>query len=232
MTELVDILLINFNAVDWWSVGVLTYELLTGASPFTVEGERNTQQEISRRILRTTPPIPESLGTDVADFIKKLLVKDPRRRLGGGEEDARELKRHSFFKNLDWTKLAQKQIPAPFKPIIKNELDVSNFSEEFTGMPPTDSPAVVPPNYDKIFKGYSYVAPSVGGRPPSNAGAGGIRRGAVERPPRKDADSAFFRSYEAVCAQGDRQRVRRENGEQGERLRTRGEPVARLSRPS
>lgn len=41
------------------------------------------------------------------------------------------------------------------------ELDVSNFSEEFTGMPATDSPAVVPPNYDKIFKGYSYVAPSI-----------------------------------------------------------------------
>lgn len=40
-------------------------------------------------------------------------------------------------------------------------MDVSNFSEEFTAMPPTDSPAVVPPNYDKIFKGYSYVAPSV-----------------------------------------------------------------------
>lgn len=52
-------LLFLLQAVDWWSVGVLTYELLTGASPFTVEGERNTQQEISRRILRTTPPIPE-----------------------------------------------------------------------------------------------------------------------------------------------------------------------------
>ncbi|CAH1981370.1 unnamed protein product [Acanthoscelides obtectus] len=148
-------------AVDWWSVGVLTYELLTGASPFTVEGERNTQQEISRRILRTTPPIPDYLGREVSDFISKLLVKDPRRRLGGGEEDAKELKRHSFFKSLDWEKLARKEIPAPFKPIIKNELDVSNFSEEFTAMPPTDSPAVVPPNYDKIFKGYSYVAPSV-----------------------------------------------------------------------
>ncbi|XP_018567827.1 ribosomal protein S6 kinase alpha-5 isoform X3 [Anoplophora glabripennis] len=148
-------------AVDWWSVGVLTYELLTGASPFTVEGERNTQQEISRRILKTTPPIPDSLGKDVADFITKLLVKDPRKRLGGGEGDAKELKRHSFFKSLDWDKLALKEIPAPFKPIIRNELDVSNFSEEFTTMPPTDSPAVVPPNYDKIFKGYSYVAPSV-----------------------------------------------------------------------
>ncbi|GJQ67775.1 JIL-1 [Trypoxylus dichotomus] len=148
-------------AVDWWSVGVLTYELLTGASPFTVEGEKNTQQEISRRILKTTPPIPDALGKDVADFISKLLVKDPRQRLGGGEDDAKELKRHPFFKKLDWSALARKQIPAPFKPVIKCELDVSNFSEEFTQMPATDSPAVVPPNYDKIFKGYSFVAPSV-----------------------------------------------------------------------
>ncbi|KRT82980.1 phosphotransferase, partial [Oryctes borbonicus] len=153
--------LFSFQAVDWWSVGVLTYELLTGASPFTVEGEKNTQQEISRRILKTTPPIPDALGKDVADFISKLLVKDPRQRLGGGEDDAKELKRHPFFKTLDWSALQRKQIPAPFKPVIKCELDVSNFSEEFTQMPATDSPAVVPPNYDKIFKGYSFVAPSV-----------------------------------------------------------------------
>ncbi|XP_022915732.1 ribosomal protein S6 kinase alpha-5-like isoform X2 [Onthophagus taurus] len=148
-------------AVDWWSVGVLTYELLTGASPFTVEGEKNTQQEISRRILKTTPPIPSSLGKEVADFISRLLVRDPRQRLGGGGEDAKELKRHPFFRYMDWKALSRKEIPAPFKPVIRCELDVSNFSEEFTQMQPTDSPAVVPPNYDKIFKGYSYVAPSV-----------------------------------------------------------------------
>lgn len=106
-------------AVDWWSVGVLTYELLTGASPFTVEGERNTQQEISRRILKTEPPIPDDLGKEVSDFISKLLVKDPRKRLGGGDGDASELKSHSFFKSLDWDELAKKNIPAPFKPVIR-----------------------------------------------------------------------------------------------------------------
>ncbi|KAL1124522.1 hypothetical protein AAG570_001148, partial [Ranatra chinensis] len=148
-------------AVDWWSVGVLTYELLTGASPFTVEGEKNTQQEISRRILKTNPPIPEDLSPEVSDFISKLLVKDPRRRLGGGVEDAIELKRHPFFKGMNWDDLAKKAVEAPFVPKIAGELDVSNFSEEFTRMTPTDSPAIVPPNYDKIFKGYSYVAPSV-----------------------------------------------------------------------
>lgn len=60
-----------------------------------------------------------ALGKNVADFISKLLVKDPRKRLGGGEADATELKRHPFFKDLDWEKLGRKQIPAPFKPIIK-----------------------------------------------------------------------------------------------------------------
>lgn len=46
----------------------------------------------------TNPPIPDDLSADVADFISKLLVKDPRKRLGGGEEDAEELKRHPFFR--------------------------------------------------------------------------------------------------------------------------------------
>ncbi|XP_021945279.1 ribosomal protein S6 kinase alpha-5 isoform X3 [Folsomia candida] len=149
-------------AVDWWSVGVLTYELLTGASPFTVEGEKNTQQEISRRILKIEPPIPDDLSPPVKDFICKMLIKEPRQRLGGGPTDATEVKSHAFFKGINWVDMADKKIKAPFVPKIQNELDTSNFAEEFTKMVPTDSPAIaVPPNFDKIFKGYSYIAPSI-----------------------------------------------------------------------
>lgn len=57
-----------------------------------------------------------------------------------------------FFQGLNWDDLARKAVPAPFVPKISGELDVSNFSEEFTKMNPADSPAIVPPNYDKIFK--------------------------------------------------------------------------------
>lgn len=53
---------------------------------------------------------------------------------------------------IDWDDLASKKIPAPFVPKISNELDVSNFSDEFTKMIPADSPAIVPPNFDKLFK--------------------------------------------------------------------------------
>ncbi|XP_060808068.1 ribosomal protein S6 kinase alpha-4 isoform X2 [Amyelois transitella] len=148
-------------AVDWWSVGVLTYELLTGASPFTVEGEKNTQQEITKRIVRCSYPVPADVSAEVQDFIKKLLVKDPRRRLGGGENDAEELKRHPFFQNLDWEAVARREIPAPFVPQLSHPTDTSNFADEFTRMPPTDSPAQAPKHHDKLFLGYSYVAPSI-----------------------------------------------------------------------
>jgi len=53
---------------------------------------------------------------------------------------------------LDWVALANRSIPAPFKPQIKNELDVSNFSEDFTSMAVTDSPAAVPLDGTKIFR--------------------------------------------------------------------------------
>ncbi|XP_063857692.1 LOW QUALITY PROTEIN: ribosomal protein S6 kinase alpha-5-like [Scylla paramamosain] len=86
------------QAVDWWSVGVLTYELLTGASPITVEGEKNNQQEISRRILKTQPPLPSGVSPEVRDLISRLLVKDPHQRLGGGPRDALEIKDRVFFK--------------------------------------------------------------------------------------------------------------------------------------
>ncbi|XP_013401008.1 ribosomal protein S6 kinase alpha-5 [Lingula anatina] len=148
----------NFT-VDWWSLGVLTYELLTGASPFTVDGEKNSQSEISKRILKCQPPMPREFSPEVRDFILKLLTKDPKKRLGAdGSED---VKAHPFFKNINWDDLANKLIAAPFKPKIKHDEDTSNFSEEFTTMIPADSPAVVPMDAEKIFKGYSYVAPSI-----------------------------------------------------------------------
>lgn len=148
-------------AVDWWSVGVLTYELLTGASPFTVEGERNTQSEISRRILKSHPPIPDFISPSVQDFIRNLLVKDPRKRLGGGAGDAQDLKSHPFFRDINWTMLAEKKVPAPFIPKIANELDVSNFADEFTSMLPVDPELPSSRVENSIFKGYSYVSPSI-----------------------------------------------------------------------
>ncbi|XP_018414007.1 PREDICTED: ribosomal protein S6 kinase alpha-5 isoform X4 [Nanorana parkeri] len=149
------------EAVDWWSLGVLMYELLTGASPFTVDGEKNSQAEISKRILKSDPPYPPEMSGLVKDLIRGLLMKDPKKRLGCGPDGSDEIKKHPFFKTINWDDLAAKKVPAPFKPVIKDELDVGNFAEEFTEMDPTYSPAALPMNADRIFQGYSFVAPSI-----------------------------------------------------------------------
>lgn len=130
---------------------MLTFELLTGASPFTMEGEQNNQQEISKRILNNDPPpMPSHLSANVSDFITRLLVKDPRQRLGGGPRDAKELKEHPFFMSaapaFTWEALERKQIKPFFVPTIKNDLDTGNFSEEFTKMN-VESPAVIDDNF-------------------------------------------------------------------------------------
>lgn len=148
-------------AADWWSVGVLAYELLTGSSPFTVEGDLNSQQEISQRILKAPVPVPNSVQFEVRDFILKLLVKDPRKRLGGGTKDAKDIKLHPFFKKLDWDLLAKKKLAAPFKPKIRNEMDTSNFSDEFTKLPIELLSAEKPANGHLLFKGYSFVSPII-----------------------------------------------------------------------
>jgi ribosomal protein S6 kinase alpha-5 len=140
----------------------LTYELLTGASPFTVEGEKNIPPEISKRILKSQPPIPRSFTKHVKDFILKLLNKQPSRRLGANGAD--EVKHHPFFDSIVWPDLLAKRMPPPFRPNISNELDTNNFSDEFTKQTPFDSPALIPPtatNSENLFRGYSYVAPSI-----------------------------------------------------------------------
>lgn len=72
---------------------------------------------------------------------------------GTGPTGADEIKAHRFFKGIDWTKLARKEISAPFRPNIQHELDTNNFSDDFTKMAVIDQPCKPPPNYERLFRG-------------------------------------------------------------------------------
>uniref|UniRef100_A0AAZ3NMQ1 Ribosomal protein S6 kinase n=1 Tax=Oncorhynchus tshawytscha TaxID=74940 RepID=A0AAZ3NMQ1_ONCTS len=192
-------------AVDWWSLGVLMYELLTGGSPFTVDGDQNSHTDIAKRISKKDPPFPKDMSPLAKDLIQRLLIKDPKKRLGSGPDGADNVKKHPFYQKINWEDLAAKRVLAPFKPVIRDELDVSNFAEEFTDMDPTYSPAAMPQNCDRVFQGYSFMAPSIlfkrnavmddtlqlcGGSRSQRPGSAAVARSAMIK------DSLFYMNYE------------------------------------
>ncbi|XP_074546024.1 serine/threonine-protein kinase N2 [Halichoeres trimaculatus] len=120
------------RCVDWWGLGVLTYEMLVGESPFPGDDE----EEVFDSIVNDDVRYPRFLSPDSVSLIQKLLQKNPEMRLGAGEEDAAQIKRHKFFQTMDWNALLSKKVKPPFLPVIRAPKDVSNFDEEFTSLKP------------------------------------------------------------------------------------------------
>ncbi|KAL6731555.1 hypothetical protein Aduo_002406 [Ancylostoma duodenale] len=147
------------DVVDWWSMGVISFELLTGCSPFTVDGAANSSKEIAKRIITKKVPFPRNMDPDARDFIGALLEKKLERRLGYNGVD--EIKKHRFLRDIDWNKAANRQLTPFIVPNLTHELDVQNFATEFTNQQPLYSPAESPINENTLFRGYSYISPSV-----------------------------------------------------------------------
>ncbi|KAJ7782280.1 protein kinase C1 [Mycena maculata] len=144
------------RAVDWWAFGVLTYEMLLGQSPFRGDDE----DEIFDAILEDEPLYPITMPRDAVSILQKLLNRDPQRRLGAGEEDAEEIKRQPFFKDVSFDDVLNKRIPPPYFPTINGSADTSNFDEEFTKEQPTLTPVhgQLSSRDQQEFSGFSWVA--------------------------------------------------------------------------
>ncbi|KAI0815895.1 serine/threonine-protein kinase sck1 [Xylaria sp. FL0064] len=114
--------------VDFWSLGVLVFEMCCGWSPFYAEDTQQMYKNIAFGKVRFPR---DTLSQEGRNFVKGLLNRNPKHRLGA-IDDAEELKRHPFFANVNWDALSKKLITPPFKPKLKSETDVSYFDPEFT----------------------------------------------------------------------------------------------------
>ena len=133
------------NSVDWFSFGILLFEMLSGLNPFKNENQEavdhdKVPQRIEEILESEDDLIKKYEGTntfsvEAYDLLEKLLRYDPEYRIGCRDAGVQEIKEHPFFASIDWGLIERKGMQAPFVPKIKDgETDVSNFDKEFTSM--------------------------------------------------------------------------------------------------
>lgn len=153
------------TAVDWWGLGMVLYEMLTGLPPWYT---RN-RQELFVRIRQAELEFPDYLTPESVSLIASLLHREPSKRLGS--KGASQVKQHPFFQNVDWNGLIWSE--PPFQPSdqqAKDSGDTSNFEKEFTelpvtgGTPGTTSASTNMTNMEvdkTMFTGFTYEAPKL-----------------------------------------------------------------------
>lgn len=146
------------RAVDWWGLGVLIFEMLVGESPFPGEDEG----EVFDSIVNDEVRYPRTLSLEAIALMRRLLRKNPERRLGSSERDAEDVKKQAFFFSVNWEQLLLRKVKPPFVPTIKNLEDVSNFDSEFTSeaavLTPPKEPRPLSATDHKLFQDFTYMA--------------------------------------------------------------------------
>ena len=148
-------------AVDWWSFAIMGFDFLTGSPPFT----GNNHAKIQQKVLQAKINFPYFIGPDAKDLLTRMLRREPHKRLGATlPKDVQTIKKHRFFKNIDWKRLERREIEPPIKPLITDPELGENFSTEFTSMAMSprkseldDQFSTVEPGSDP-FGGFSFVA--------------------------------------------------------------------------
>eukprot|EP00977_Amphora_coffeiformis_P015355 scaffold4510_cov183-Amphora_coffeaeformis.AAC.40 len=116
------------KAVDWWSLGVLLYEMLTSLPPFY----SHCHERMFEMIRHGHVVYSGDVSLDAQYLIEGLLTKNPSRRLGSGSADGEDVKSHAFFNGIHWEKLLRGELSAPWRPDLADKLDTCHFEKEFT----------------------------------------------------------------------------------------------------
>ena len=151
-------------AVDYWSLGAIGFDLLTGGPPFTGPNHAKIQE----KILKSKITMPYFLGPDAKDLLTRLLRKDPKKRLGANmAKDLQTIKKHRFFRKIDWKALEKRELEPPIKPLITDPELAENFSTEFTELAISPVATMAGKGFEdfmmkgedgNVFGGFSFVA--------------------------------------------------------------------------
>jgi len=132
------------TSVDWWSLGVLMYEMCVGDSPFATDDD----DELFEMIKHHNPPFEKTFDPKAKSYIQGLMTRDVDNRLGCGPNGKVNVRNHPFYKKIDWGKLEKGQIEPPFKPVKAKKGEATNFDDDFT----QEDPTVSPPNPSTVAK--------------------------------------------------------------------------------
>jgi len=149
------------KAVDWWSLGILLYELTVGIPPFYSQNVNEMYSKIQHGVLRFPPFLTE----ECKSLITLLLNRDPKKRLGS-TLDVEDLKAHAFFKPIDFAQMHAKTLDPGYHPKISSEASTANFEEGFTSEPAVityEAPSTLAPEDSAAFTDFSYQGAPRGG---------------------------------------------------------------------
>ena len=119
------------ECVDWWSLGIIMFEMLTGKLPFKFKCDGQPDLNIYNRNII----YPSWMEENAKDLISKLLIIDPNNRIGNGINGAENIKKHPFFSDIDWDQALNKKITPPFIPKLNDETDIKYFEKSLKESP-------------------------------------------------------------------------------------------------
>jgi cGMP-dependent protein kinase len=122
------------HAVDWWTLGILTFELMTGHPPFESAAPMQIYSKVTKGIDKVN--FPAKAKGPCEDLVKALCKKEPSQRLPMTKGGIENIKKHAWFKGFDFGALFDGTLTPPYQPKVKSKKDIANFSARKEDMPP------------------------------------------------------------------------------------------------
>ena len=146
------------KSVDWWCLGIIFYQMLMGKMPFSIKNDK-----INPEVFESKLKFNDDINPLAINLITQLLATNPKKRIGYGELDAKKIKEHNYFSDVDWNKYLNKEIEPPFIPKLEGEIDLRYFDKMFTDEPIDSNRSTINSRSNRAteYNGFTYMTQSI-----------------------------------------------------------------------